>query len=310
MPSKLVVLGNACRDVTYRLPSLPRPGETLNAVAVTHDLGGKGLLQAIAARRAGADLVFIAAVGSDETAAAVRRALTEEGIGCEGLVVFRGASDSSVIMLDDSGENAIISHTALAEALTFAQVKPLLGLRSNDLLLLQGNLSQSLTSSAVEHARSAGAGIIANIAPVRPWPFQALGRISVGIANEGEAREWTGALTAAAAAAAIDAELALITLGRDGCLLRDASGTLRALDAPQVQAVDTAGAGDAFTGTFAAEWMRTGDPIASARLAVHAASDMVTRSGTLSALPTSQSLQHLRTAQAGSSIRSAPSSCP
>jgi ribokinase len=291
---KLVILGNACLDVTYRLRSLPRPGETLNALAVDRDLGGKGLLQAIAARRAGADPLFIAPVGNDETAAAIFSVLAKESMVSEGLILCRGASDSSVILVDGNGENAIVSHIALSENLTNAHVEPRLRLHSNDVLLMQANLSQSLTIWAVEQARAAGACIIVNGAPVRPWLSQALGTISVGVANEGEALEWTGALTAYAAAAAIDAGLGLITLGRDGCLVRDADGAIVAIGAPSVQVVDTTGAGDVFTGTFAAEWMRTGDPIASAQLAVHAASDMVTRLGTVSALPTTESVKRFR----------------
>jgi ribokinase len=294
MVGKLVILGNACRDVTYRLRSLPRPGETLNALAVDRDLGGKGLLQAIAARRAGADPLLIAAVGNDESAAAIRSALAKEGMGIGGLIPCKGASDSSVVLLDDNGENAIVSHTALSEHLTSAQVETRLRLHSNDVLLMQGNLSQALTIWAAERAKVAGAHVVVNGAPVRPWFSQALGRIGVGVANAGEAKEWTGALTARAAAAAIDAALVLITLGRDGCLVREATDAILVIGAPPVQVVDTTGAGDVFTGTFVAEWMRTGDPIASAELAVHAASDMVTRFGTVSALPTTESVERFR----------------
>lgn len=48
----LDVLGNACRDITFRVEILPRPGETLNARITHGGLGGKGLNQAIAAARA------------------------------------------------------------------------------------------------------------------------------------------------------------------------------------------------------------------------------------------------------------------
>ena len=37
----LVVIGNACLDVTYHLDRLPKPGETINAQRVVTDLGGK-----------------------------------------------------------------------------------------------------------------------------------------------------------------------------------------------------------------------------------------------------------------------------
>lgn len=52
----LDVLGNACRDITFRVEILPRPGETLNARITHGGLGGKGLNQAIAAARAEMDV--------------------------------------------------------------------------------------------------------------------------------------------------------------------------------------------------------------------------------------------------------------
>jgi ribokinase len=159
---------------------------------------------------------------------------------------------------------------------------------------MQGNLSQSVTVWAVEQARMVGARVVINGAPVKPWLSQSIGRINVGIANAGEAREWTGALTLSAAASAVDADLMVITLGRAGCLMRTIDHAVVTINAPSVQVVDTTGAGDVFTGTFVAEWMRTGDPIAAAQLGVHAASDMVTRLGTVSAIPTSETVERLR----------------
>ena len=68
----LVVLGNACRDIIYRARDLPQPGETVIATHAEYDLGGKGLNQAVTARRSGAEVRFIAPVGTDEVAQAIR----------------------------------------------------------------------------------------------------------------------------------------------------------------------------------------------------------------------------------------------
>jgi ribokinase len=292
MAGTLFILGNACLDMTYRLAALPHAGETVNALSVTRDLGGKGLMQAIAAHRAGADIRFIAPIGRDNIGDAILRLLAEEGMMSAGLISCEGASDSSVIMLDNAGENAIVSHCGQAEALTAQQVEPLLQLEPNHALLLQGNLSQSLTLWAIARANAVGAHVLINAAPVKPWLAQLAAPIGVGIANAVEAMEWTGVTTPGAAVRAIGAEIAIVTLGREGCMLRHADA-VSALAAPTVQVIDTTGAGDVFTGTFAAKWLDTGDPITSAHYALHAASDMVTRLGTASALPTRQSIDRL-----------------
>jgi len=61
--SRVLVLGNATLDIVQRVDRLPVCGETLLGAAPSRCAGGKGLNQAIAAARAGADVDFVAAVG-------------------------------------------------------------------------------------------------------------------------------------------------------------------------------------------------------------------------------------------------------
>src|SRR5262245_26541662 len=114
---RLVVVGNACRDIIYHLDRLPKPGETLIAREVVTDLGGKGLNQAVAAKRAGADAHLIAALGDDATAENVRAILREEGMNDRGLIIGEGISDESLLLLDLQGENLIVSNTQRAQSL-------------------------------------------------------------------------------------------------------------------------------------------------------------------------------------------------
>ena len=71
----ILVVGTAVVDMAYRIRRLPRPGETLLASARTMDVGGKGLNQAVAARRAGAKVRLVAPVGGDEAARRIRDVL-------------------------------------------------------------------------------------------------------------------------------------------------------------------------------------------------------------------------------------------
>ena len=68
----VLVVGNAVLDICYRVPRLPRPGETLLATARSLDVAGKGLNQAIAARRAGASDGLVATVGATPRPSASR----------------------------------------------------------------------------------------------------------------------------------------------------------------------------------------------------------------------------------------------
>ena len=293
----LVVLGNAGADITYHVERLPRAGETLVASRVSRDLGGKGLNQAIAARRAGAQVRFVAPVGDDETAQAIGVALRAEDIDDNGLIVRAGASDTSVILLDAAGENTIISDTRQSETLPQDGLARRLALAPGDTLLLQGNLSRATTEAAILLANAAGARVVLNAAPLRDWMTGIAGRIDALIANRLEAAGWTGGDEhddIVDLVDRIDAPLVVVTMGREGCCVRRRDDIARLIAAPRAAAVDTTGAGDVFCGTFVAEWLAAGDPAGAAGLAVRAASDMVTRVGTVRALPSRQTLARLR----------------
>lgn len=289
----LIVLGNACADLTLQVAALPRPGETVLAHAVREDLGGKGLNQAVAAARTGARVRFIGAVGTDAVADRIANLLRIEGVG-DCLVRREGPSDRSVILLDATAENSIVTDARQAAALDPDSILTSLGIEPGDLLLLQGNLSRATTGAAIAVARAAGAVVALNAAPMRDW----LAGLSadIMIANAGEATALAGrpeTEAPEAMTAGLSASLAVVTLGGSGCVLRD-GGLISHLPAPEVVARDTTGAGDVFCGVFCAEWLATGDPQAAARLAIRAASVAVTKLGTLSGIPNSAEIDRLR----------------
>src|ERR687897_72114 len=70
--------------------------------------GGKGANQAVAARRAGANVALLGAVGSDDFGAARLAELRAEGIDLESVAVRDGiASGVALITVEAGGENRI-----------------------------------------------------------------------------------------------------------------------------------------------------------------------------------------------------------
>lgn len=283
---RLVVIGNACLDVTYHLDRLPKAGETLNATRVVTDLGGKGLNQAIAAERAGAAVHLIAAVGNDQTSEKIRAALRAEGMTDHGLITREGASDDSILLLDSQGDNVIVSNTLKAQSLTPAEAEAGLGpvLKDAALLLLQGNLIYETTLHAMKLARQAAVTIAFNPSPLQPW-FSQLPEADLVIANQIEAEALDGRT---------GRKLTVITLGAKGCRIERPGQADVAVAAPSVEAIAAGGAGDVFAGTFIAEWLAQGNAERAARIGVKAASDKATRHGTLSAFPTRAALAQFR----------------
>ena len=62
---KIVVVGSSNTDLVVSSTKLPSPGETVLGGEFDLIAGGKGANQAVAAARAGSDVMFIAKIGND-----------------------------------------------------------------------------------------------------------------------------------------------------------------------------------------------------------------------------------------------------
>ncbi|MGP4000949.1 PfkB family carbohydrate kinase, partial [Streptomyces sp. 8N706] len=147
----------------------------------------------------------------------------------------------------------------------------------------------------------AGTRVVLNPSPPAPVPGDVLAACDPLVVNAHEARVLLRDHPAGAAARAEDWAEALlargprsvvVTLGPEGALLARASGTVRVPALP-VEAVDTTGAGDAFTGALA--WrLGVGDDLETAvRYAVQVGAAAVTRPGAQQSFPTGSEVTEL-----------------
>lgn len=272
-------LGSINIDKVYRLPHLPRPGETLGALSHATGLGGKGANQSVAAALAGARVIHVGAVGQGDAWVLERMAAA----GVETAAIARhadAATGHAIILVEDSGENAIIVHAGANRALDPAAVRAALaGIGPADTLLLQNETS--LQAEAAAQARAAGARVICSAAPFDVAAVAAVApHTSILALNAGEA----AALQAALGQPPVPAML--VTMGAAGAEYRDlAAGTVLRQPAFPVAPVDTTGAGDCFAGSFAAALDRGEEIAAALRYAAAAAAIQVTRPGAGDAMP-------------------------
>lgn len=281
---RVFVLGNASLDTTLRVPRLPAPGETLMATGIQRSPGGKGLNQAVVAARAGAEVRFLAPLGTEPETALIRTPLAAENL--HATWVDTGApTDLSSLMVAPDGENCIISTGACCDSLEPDDaLRFVRAMGPGDLLLMQGNLRLDITLAAARAARTRGARVMLNTAPLR-WPYaELLPLCDLVVANRFEACTLTGQATAHAAIRTLAPRgAAIVTLGAEGCLLADPA--LRSFPAGRVDVVDTTGAGDVFCGVLAAGYARgdaLGDAIARAQ---RAAALSVGRAGCFGSFP-------------------------
>jgi ribokinase len=292
--ARVVVLGGANVDLTVQTPTLPQRGETVQGDTLHTAFGGKGANQALAAKRAGAQVAFVGKLGKDSYGDELARFLRQEQID---LSATRTTSTLptgvALITVDRRGQNQI----AVASGAN-ADLQP----DDLDGLAPQLHQSQVLVSplenplatieAALRQAKAAGLITILNPAPAQKLPARMVPLIDYLVPNEVEAALLSGQAIRTpkqAGQAARQLQRAgyrhvIITLGKQGLVyLRD--DTPVHLSGLTVQAVDTTAAGDTFVGYFACA-IAEGQPLdAALALANAAAARSVTQFGAMPSIP-------------------------
>lgn len=260
--SAVVCIGSLNVDLVVRVARMPDTGETVTGHALERHLGGKGLNQALAARRAGGDVALVGAVGGDDGGTWMRAELTAEGVDLSAVADVEGPSGTALIEVDAHGANRIVvipgANGWLTADYTSVQVARLSPAR---IALAPLEVPPVAVLAALRAARSAGMRTILNTAPVPPegLPQGILDVTDIVVANEYEAsliaqRSVDGIDAAHAAARALrdlGAGSAIVTLGADGAVWSTPEGEGHTPAYP-VTPVDTVAAGDAFCGVLAA----------------------------------------------------------
>jgi ribokinase len=295
MPAnKLIVLGSVNADHVVQVNAFPRPGETITGHGYQVLPGGKGANQAVAAARFGADIGFIACLGSDDFGTRMEQAFREDGMDTRAVMAVPDMPTGiAFIQIAANGENSIVISAEANACLTPAMLEPHLDyLRQAQTLLMQLESPKETVELAAFEARKAGVAVILNPAPARPLSDALLAALTMITPNETEAEMLTGIKVTDAASACTAAhklrgkgvQSVLITLGAQGAYYSGPEGE-RLIPGFRVQATDTTAAGDTFNGAFAAALQEGLDVDAAIRMAHAAAAISVTRLGAQTSIP-------------------------
>jgi ribokinase len=261
----IVIFGSLNIDLVARVPVIPGPGRTVLAPSYETHFGGKGANQAVAAARlAGPGKVRMAGrVGRDGFGDDAIGNLAANGVETGLIVRSSEPTGCAFITVDASGENAITVASGANLATTAADL-PSAIFRADTVLVLQMEVPFEQSLRAARLAKSAGAQIIWNLAPVPAAMSVAMLRDLLDvtgflIVNEHEAIDAAARLgtpeadfkAAAALLAKAGRLTCVVTAGAQGAYAATADGRLMHASAPTITPVDTTGAGDTFVGAFA-----------------------------------------------------------
>ena len=199
---KVIVIGSANMDFTIAMDRLPAAGETVLGREFYQSYGGKGANQAIAARRAGADVVFLTKIGTDANGRLMEKHFGSSGLPPTGILRDpKMPTGVALIMVDRTGTNQIAVAPGSNQGLTAEEVQrasPLMaGAR---VLLVQLEIPLAAVHQALTIAKKHRVTTILNPAPAQPLSTELLKLVDILTTNTGEARRLGGQETAEEAA--------------------------------------------------------------------------------------------------------------
>ncbi|QIK08920.1 ribokinase [Streptomyces sp. ID38640] len=297
----VLVVGSANADLTVRVDRRPGAGETVLGTDLVESAGGKGANQAAAAARIGGRTALLARVGGDAYGELLLGAQRAAGTDVTPVIVDGTArTGTAMIIVDPDGDNSIVVSPGANAALTPQDVAAAKDtIAASAVVSLQLEIPMESVRATAAAAEQAGTRVVLNPSPA-PTADLAPELLSVAdplVVNEHEARQLSGLTDGtptewAQALRDRGARSVVVTLGGDGALVLDASGAEN-VPGVRVKAVDTTGAGDAFTGALATRLAR-GDALPeAARFAVRVGAAAVTKPGAQPSYPTRAELEVL-----------------
>ena len=271
--ARVTVVGSVNLDLVMRVPRLPVVGETVTDGKFSRHPGGKGANQALAARRLGATVSLVAAVGEDETAEAALALLEQAGVDLSRCWIHESLPTGvAVILVDSHGENQI----AVAPGANRGLTADALELGSEEAIICQ----LEIPIETVQAAASLTTGFFClNAAPARTVPKEVLKRADLVVVNEVEH-----------ATLGVDLSdvrgLVALTLGSAGATLYRHGRTVAKATPPRVEVVDAVGAGDCFVAALTVGLLDGLSPDLALQRAVLAGALATTVEGAQASMPT------------------------
>ncbi len=257
--SKVIVLASINMDITVPVDSAPNSGQTVIGGDVSYIPGGKGLNQALASNRMKAPTSIIGTIGRDSFGKDVLSFLKSQEFAK--LIVSKSKKPTGVamIMVSKDGENVIAVSSGANTDTTLKSSGMLFS--DGDVALATLEVPQKSILALFKKAKERKVVTILNAAPALQLEKGIIEYTDILCVNETELSFYINkkvdgknkkAITIAAQKLAVKTNTAvLVTLGKTGIVYAD---PVYIWYEPvfKVKAADTTGAGDCFTGAFAA----------------------------------------------------------
>ena len=283
---KVLDFGSLNYDYVYQVDHILVGGETSAALSMETHIGGKGLNQAIALRKAGVNVFMAGSLGKDGVS--IRELCRKEEVNTDYLASIDGKSGHTIIQVDKDAQNCIMLYGGSNRKQEKSQIdRTLEDFGIGDILLLQNEINH--LNYIIDKASEIGMTIVLN-----PSPFDDnlktcdMGKVDYFIMNEIEGSLLTGRERyrdiLSAMRLMFPRARTVLTVGKEGAYYQDENVQVFQ-EAFPVKAVDTTAAGDTFTGYFIAGLVNGTAINRNLRMCARASSIAVTKKGATDSIP-------------------------
>ncbi len=293
---KIVVVGSINIDMTFNVDWLPQAGKTTRILNATTTLGGKGANQAMGAAKLGCEVTLIGELGSDMDSAFILDLLNQERISTQGIhrsshfqtgkayIYIERDGESSITILEGANSDVSPEHIQHCEHL----------FKNAGFCLLSTELPLPTILAAAKLGRRIGARNVVKPAAQKSIPDQLLALTDIFIPNRKEAAalcpHYSSIEDQARYFFSKGIQTVIITLGNEGCYLKDAE-TARYYPASDFTVIDTTGGADAFIAALTSYLTEGYSMDQSIRIAAYAAGFCISRQGVVPSLVDRRTLE-------------------
>ena len=291
---KVTVIGGYLVGLFAKGERIPGIGETVTADEYFEGGGGKGSNQAVAAARLGADASFIGKIGTDKYGRDCLDMYKRLGMSADTFVIDDSTyTGVSVIFIDKDANNSIMCALGANLKLSREDIdRAEEVLKASDIVGFVPEISVDTMNYGIQKAYGLGAKVLLDPSYITEFEEELYRCLYIVKPNEHEATALTGinvtdkdsGIAAGQWFLEKGVRHAIVTLGDKG-VIHVSADAVEFFETPKVQAVDTTGAGDCFSGALMTALSGGKNMSDAIRFANHAAALSVTRNGVIGALP-------------------------
>lgn len=283
---KICCFGSLNIDMVFSVNEFVKPKETIQSRNLARFAGGKGLNQAVALRKSGAAVIMAGSIGSDGDFLLAE--CDRHGLDRSLVREIATPTGLAVIQVNGHGENCIILYDGANKKNDLPYIDEVLeSLGRGDYIVLQNEISN--LAYILKRASEKGVIIFLNPSPIDEELLKLpLDLCDYLILNEVEGEILSGEKESGDIMQSLmkkyPGSRIVLTLGEKG-VSYGFGQEIKKIPAKKVTAVDTTGAGDAFTGYFIGMLSRGADLDEAMEAAVKAAAISVTKRGASDSIP-------------------------